>query len=699
MLRTYASLTTVALSALVVHGAIAQSPSGAAKRPMTIDDIMSINNVGGAAISPNGAQVVYTVNAWEHPGATPAKGDTAKGDRHEARSHLWLVSADGSRPARQITFSERGESQPAWSPDGSTIAFLSARGTASGDDAPRAQIHLLRLDGGEAEKLTDVKEGVSGFSWSPDGKRIAFLSVDSLAKNTEAARKRRDDPQVFEGDPRLSHVWVIDVNTKKATELAHTTKFTVRGAPEWSPDGRKIAYLTTPTTLIRDERRSGFIADAATGASDAIDAGADIQSTPEWSPDGKTLALVTLKQTHAPHADSIPDREIANAHLVLYDVATRNVRDVSAGFDNSPGNPTWTPDGRSLYFTAGDRVYSSAFRFDVATGKYTQLTQKQILRGLSFDKSGAHAAMVIDSPMSASDVFTSDASFASPRKLTTTNPQLASIALGETEVVTWKSFDGQDVEGVLLKPAGYREGQRYPLLVDIHGGPTASHNAGFKANWGSPGQYWAGQGWAVLYPNPRGSSGYGEKFMRGNIKDWGVGDYKDIMAGADAMVKRGLADNDKLAVTGWSYGGYMTSWVVSQTSRFKAAMEGAGLTDLVSMYGTTDIPGYIGSFFQGNPTKETMEMYRQRSAITFVDQVTTPLLILHGGSDQRVPIGQPMEYFRALKDRGKTVQLVFYPREGHGLGEYYHQMDKVRREFDWINKYTLGASRPVSLTP
>ena len=202
----------------------------------------------------------------------------------------------------------------------------------------------------------------------------------------------------------------------------------------------------------------------------------------------------------------------------------------------------------------------------------------------------------------------------------------------------------------------------------------------------------------MLYPNPRGSTGYGEKFMRGNIPDWGGGDYRDIMSGADAMVQGGIADGEKLAVSGWSYGGYMTSWIVSQTSRFKAAMEGAGLTDLTSMYGTTDIPGYISSFFEGNPSTKTLELYRVRSAITYVDQVTTPLLILHGGNDQRVPIGQPMEYYRALKDRGKTVELVFYPREGHGLAEYYHQMDKVRREFDWINRFTLG-SRPVTLAP
>jgi dipeptidyl aminopeptidase/acylaminoacyl peptidase len=208
------AIASVAGTATPRHAA-AQS----AKRPMTIDDMMALKNVGGAAISPSGATIVYTVSAWEHPSATPAKGDTALGDRHETRSHLWLVASDGSRPARQITFSERGESQPQWSPDGSSIAFLSARGSAAADDQQKPEIYILHLDGGEAEKIIDVKEGVTGFSWSPDGKRIAFLSVDSLPKTTEAARKRRDDPQIYEGEFRLSHVWVVDLGTKKATEL------------------------------------------------------------------------------------------------------------------------------------------------------------------------------------------------------------------------------------------------------------------------------------------------------------------------------------------------------------------------------------------------------------------------------------------------------------------------------------------------
>jgi dipeptidyl aminopeptidase/acylaminoacyl peptidase len=598
-------------------------------------------------------------------------------------------SADGSRPARQITFGERGESQPTWSPDGSTLAFVSARG--AGEDV-RAQIHLLRLEGGEAERLTDVKDGVTGFAWSPDGGRIAFLSTDSLPRATEAARRRRDDPQVFEGDQRLSHVWVVDLGTKQTRELVHSAQYTVQGAPSWSPDGARLAYLTAPTTLIRDYRRAAYVVPAAGGAPERLDVSGDPQAAPRWSPDGRTIALTTIRPTLRAMADSISPRELMNEHLVLYDVAARTWKDVAhAEFDNSPGTLVWAPDSRAIYFTAGDRVWSSVFRFDVGTGRYAQLTRRQVVRGLAFSKDGQRAAMAIESTAAPAEVYVSDATFATPRQLTTTNPQLAQLALGESEVITWKSSDGQEVEGVLLKPVGWRPGQRVPLHVEVHGGPTGVHTAGFKASYGSPGQYWAGQGWATLYPNPRGSTGYGEKFMRGNIPDWGGGDYRDIMSGVDAVVQRGVADPERLAESGWSYGGYMTAWIVTQTKRFKAAMMGAGLSDLVSMYGTTDIPGYIGTFFDGNPRQQTLDAYWKRSPIRYVDNVTTPLLILHGGSDQRVPIGQPMEFYRGLKDRGKTVELVFYPREGHGLSEYYHQLDKIRRQYEWIARHTLGA--------
>jgi dipeptidyl aminopeptidase/acylaminoacyl peptidase len=380
---------------------------------------------------------------------------------------------------------------------------------------------------------------------------------------------------------------------------------------------------------------------------------------------------------------------VAQGRIALYDVASKRIRDLGAGLDGSPDDLTWSADSARLYFGAGARVYRDTFALDVSSGKVTQLTRGRTMSLANFTRDGQRAVFTMDTPADPTDIYVADASFSSPRRLTTTNPQAAAFALGETEVITWKS-DGLEIEGVLLKPAGYQPGKRYPLLTVIHGGPAGAHTNGYRVGPGDGGQAWAGEGWAVLYPNPRGSTNYGEKFIRANLNDWGGGDYRDIMTGVDAVVARGIADPDKLAVLGWSYGGYMTCWIVSQTGRFKAAMIGAGLTNMVSMHGTNDIPNTTWAYFGGPPSKQTLPLFTARSGITFADNVTTPTLILHGANDQRVPIGQPMEFYRALKDRGKTVELVFYPREGHGLTEYYHQLDRLKRQRDWIVKYTLG---------
>jgi dipeptidyl aminopeptidase/acylaminoacyl peptidase len=287
------------------------------------------------------------------------------------------------------------------------------------------------------------------------------------------------------------------------------------------------------------------------------------------------------------------------------------------------------------------------------------------------------------------DVYVAGVDLGDVKKLTTIHPEVEEFALGATEIMTWPSTDGFEVEGILLKPVGYVEGKRYPLMVVAHGGPTGAHHDSFRVSYGDGGQLWAGHGWAVLYPNPRGSTNYGEAFMRANLLDWGGGDYRDIIAGVDALIERGIADPDELAFQGWSYGGYMTCWTVSQTTRFKAAMIGAGLTNLVSMYGTNDVPNYLGAFFNGTLSPETEHLYRERSGLTYADNVTTPTLILHGGNDERVPIGQPMEFYRALKDRGVPTELVFYPREGHGLREYYHRLDRMKRQYEWMVEHTL----------
>lgn len=659
-------------------------------RAVTLDDVMAMRWVTSPAVSPDGAWVLYAVRQWE-----PAGREGEQAERREARSHIWRVATGPDPAPQQLTFSSRGETMPAWSPDGRFISFLSARDGGGGEGErpePRAQIWIMRADGGEAWKLTDARDGVLAYSWSPDSRRIAYTTRAALSPELEAKRRRRDDAQVFERDVRRVELWVIDVETKKSEAIPLEDGWSVRGAASWAPDGTRLAFSAAPTPLVRDEREDLFIATLAAKRVEKITSNPGPDRSPAWSPDGRTIAYLT-ERTGRPLGDGIPVQEIRNTRLALYDVAAGTVKTVaSEGFDLSVGPPVWTPDSSRILFVTGARVYRDLFAYDASAGRFVQVTKGRVLTLGNLSREGSRAVFLWESPTAPPDVYVADPDFTTPRRLTEVNPQAKEFALGETDVLTWKSPDGWTIEGLLLKPVGYEPGRRYPLLVVVHGGPTSAFVNGFRLTPGDPGQHWAGQGWAVLYPNPRGSTNYGEAFMRGNVPDWGGGDYRDIMAGVDAVIARGIADPDKLAVMGWSYGGYLTCWIVSQTTRFKAAMMGAGLSNLWSMYGTNDIPNYLAAFFDGPPTRETLPRYLERSGLSHVDRVTTPLLILHGAEDERVPPGQGMEFFRALKDRGRTVELVLYPREGHGLNEYYHQFDRLKRQFEWITRHTLGKS-------
>ena len=673
---------------MVAVAVLMSAPAIAQKRAVTIDDVLHLKAVGAPAVSPDGTSVVYTIRQWE-PASEREK------DKMEARTRIWKVPAAGGAP-QQITFGERGDTQPQWSPDGQYISFVSARGAGAGEDAPKPQIHLMRANGGESWKLTDAKEGVTGYSWSPDSRRIAFTSVDPRPAEQDAEIKKRDDERVFEGDFRYTHVWTIDVASKETTRVSSGATYTVRGTPTWAPDSRRLAFSAGVTPMVRDYRTDVFVADLASKQIDKISTDPGPDGQPQWSPDGAYIAWPGEASTAKPNGDGTLPGGVSNDHLILYDVARKTLKDASsAEFDIAAGSPSWSTDSKRVFFTAGKGAYAEAFSFDVATGRYAQLTKGRTLQMGNRSKDGRVVVVAMDSPTSPLEVYTTDATFGTFRKLTDTNPQASSFALGESEVVTWKS-DGFDIEGVLLKPVGFQQGKRYPLLVVAHGGPAGAHMNNFRVGGLEGGQFWAGQGWAVFYPNPRGSTNYGNKFLRANIGDWGGGDFRDIMSGVDALIERGIADKDRLAHIGWSYGGYMTAWVITQTNRFKAAMVGAGLTNLVSMYGTNDIPNLLLAYFDGYPRPENAALYASRSAMTHIDKVTTPTLILHGANDERVPTGQAYELFRGLKDRGKPVELVFYPREGHGITEYYHVKDRLTRIHAWVTRYTLGAASAVT---
>ena len=350
---------------------------------------------------------------------------------------------------------------------------------------------------------------------------------------------------------------------------------------------------------------------------------------------------------------------VMQQRLMLYDVNAKTIKDtLTPAFDSDAGNPVWTNEGKRVMFVAGKRAYNEAFAYDLTSGTYTQLTQKRTISGTSISKDGRTIVVTMDAPDSATEIYVTDPSFANLKRLTNTNPQLAELAQGETEVVTWKSSDGVEVEGVLLKPVGFEAGKRYPTLVVAHGGPAGAYVNGFRLGGLEGGQVWAGKGWAVFYPNPRGSSNYGQKTLAANVNDWGGGDFKDIMTGVDALVARGIADPDKLAHIGWSYGGYMTAWVITQTTRFKAAMVGAGLTNMWSMYGTNDIPSVLIAYFGGIPNKQTLPLYLDRSAMTHIDKV----------DDADADPARRQRRARADRPGLRAVSRLEGSRQGHRAG-------------------------------
>lgn len=659
------------------------------QRPATIDDILSLKVVGSPTISPDGAQVLYTVRQWQ-----PSARDK---DRTEARTRIWQVSTVGGA-AQAMTFGERGDTQPQWSPNGRFISFVSSRGPQGGDQPPPAQLYVMRTDGGEPSKLTDVKESVTAYSWSPDSTRIAFVTTVPRTAEEEARLKKRDDERVYEGDGRNSQMWTIDVASGSTQRViggnaVDLNAFTIAGAPQWSPDGKRLAFEAKPTPMIRDDRSDIYTTSVDTHSAeiDKITTNPGRDSAPRWSPDGKWIAYTAAISNGRPLGDGIALQPVTQEHLMLYDLATRTAKDVSSpAFDTAAGTPLWSADSSRIIFTSGKRVDNEVFAYDLASATYAALTTGRSVALGNASRDGRTFAVTTESPRDPADVYVADAGFQSFTRLTTTNPHASAIALGASEVITWKSTDGVEVEGVLLKPVGYEPGHRAPLLVVAHGGPTGAFTNGYRLGGLEGGQVLAGQGWAVLYPNVRGSTNYGETFMRANIPDWGGGDWRDLMSGVDAVIARGVADPDKLALMGWSYGGYMTAWGITQTTRFKAAMVGAGITNVWSMYGTNDIPNYLGTFFGGYPDTRTQPLYLDRSAVSHIDKVTTPTLILHGASDERVPTGQALELHRALKDRGKLTELVFYPREGHGIQEFHHQKDRLERIHAWLTKYTLG---------
>jgi dipeptidyl aminopeptidase/acylaminoacyl peptidase len=371
-------------------------------------------------------------------------------------------------------------------------------------------------------------------------------------------------------------------------------------------------------------------------------------------------------------------------HLQVISADGGAPRRLTASFELDVDTPVWSADGKSIYFSSNTREAEEVFACDVASATVKQLSQTGNATYIGeASKDGRTLVGVMNSSQHPSEIFRADASFRSPQRITEHNPWLKDYALGSVEVAKWKSTDGTEIEGVLTKPVGYESGKKYPFLVNPHGGPTGASLAG----WNSTAQVMAANGYLVLQPNFRGSTGRGEKFETANKNTWGKGDYEDCMSGVENAVQQGWADTDRLGAFGWSYGGYMTFWMLTQTNRFKAVSPGAGLSNIYSMYSQNDIQRYLRFFFGDGSPWENTDLYWDRSPMKYINNVKTPTMILHGQQDTRVPIAQAQEFYRALVERGVPVEFVVFPRENHGFTEPRHVMDRLRRYLNFFGKY------------
>ena len=663
--------TTFGIVLFLVASVTAQT-----RRPMTPEDVLAVKAINAVRISPDGKLVVYELTYSDLKDNQP-------------HNEIWLASATASAEtfkARKFT-SGREDRSPQWSPDGQWLAFLGTRGqTVAGGDPPRAQVYVMPAFGGEAEPATDAKGGVTAFAWSPDGKQIAFVATMPLTEAQEKDQKDKNDARVVDGDYRFSHLWLLDIESKNPRKLVESDA--VLADPQWSPDGTRLAYVSRPTPKADDGEVSDIYVAHVDGSAPPRklldNEGPD--ESPRWSPDGRSIAFNSRDRQHG---------GLGIQHLVIIAAEGGKPRELISNPDGVATDLAWSSDGSHLYFRSAHHTTSQIDRVAATGGPVEALTHGEAVVGsFSVSRDQSRVAFSRSDLQHAPDVYVSPLPAVDGKRVTDNNPALRDIALGKSEVIRWKGKDGLALEGLLIYPVDYRTGTKVPVVAAIHGGPSGVWSQGFPRTFTNYAHVWAGKGWSVFMPNIRGSSGYGEKFQLANVRDWGGMDFQDIQTGLDELVQRGIADPNRMVQSGWSYGGYMTAWTLTQTNRFKAVVVGAGLTDMFSMYSTNDLQRVLEGYFGDTPWNN-LESYRRASAMTFINNAKTPALILHGAADNRVPVGQAQELYMGLRKNGVAAQMILYPREGHGFTEPRHILDKMKRETEWIERY-LDQPNPAS---
>jgi len=647
----------------------------AAPRDLTPYDVARLRTVSAAVISPDGSKIAYTLSVPRQPwldNDDPADKDGG------TWSELHIVDVDGhTRPFITGQVSVAGVK---WKPDGTGVSFLSKRGT----DKNRS-LYVIPIDGGEARCVLKHDTDIATYDWSPDGKQVSFIAQEKVDKKVKKKKDLGFTQEIYEEDERDSKVWIATIDDKDKKPRMLETEGTA-SVVAWSPAGGELAVAVAPTPLIDDEymKRKVHLIDPESGKVSARLANPGKLGPISWSPDGKHLAILSANDINDP----------SDGCLLVSSAEGGSLKNVLPDFPGHVSTIAWQSASHVMY-VAGVGLWTQFGKVaaDAADSKVLVAPEnKFVLDGLTVSKDGQAAAMIGQSAEHPGEVFFMKHGDATPRRLTHSNPWLKDIRMPKQEVVEYKARDGLMIEGILIRPLDEKPGQRYPLVLVVHGGPEAHYSAGWLTRYANPGYVWAAKGYAVFYPNYRSSTGRGVAFSKAGQGDCGGKEFDDLIDGVDYLIEKGLVDKAKVGVTGGSYGGFATAWCSTYYSdRFAAGVMFVGISDLISKAGTTDIANEMKLVHELKWPWDNWQEFEERSPIRHVQKCKTPLLIMHGKDDPRVHPSQSMQLYRFLKILNQApVRYVRYPGEGHGNRKAAAQLDFQLRLIQWMDHYLKG---------
>ena len=637
----------------------------------TFREALSLESVGGVAISPDGTTVAFQKRrtVWEDNGY-----DT----------EIWIAPASGA-PYQLTRTIEGNSSSPAWSPDGRWLSFTANRGD-------RNQVYLISPSGGEAFVLTSVEGGVSSYAWSPSGGQMALRVTEPESEEDKTRQELYGDFAFDSETGRSAHLWVIDVDmVGEASEPRRLTEgdFHV-GSFSWSPDGSRVAYARQPDPArLSSVETDIYVLEVESEESTPLVVGVGPDDSPTWSPDGRWILFSEF------------DRDLGslfylNGELARVPSRGGEIEVLTREFDEDLSGARWTPNG--IYVIAGARTARKMYNLDPDSRQFSEVPLGvHVVGSASLTADGTALAFTGQGTDDLGEVYrVADLGRPTPTRLTDMTSQVRDWDLGTREVITWTSEDGAEIEGVLHKPSDYDPSRRYPLLVQIHGGPTGTSRPTVGLGGTYPVNHWLARGAVVLQPNYRGSAGYGEAFRSLNVRNLGVGDMWDVMSGVRHLIDEGIADPERMGSMGWSQGGYISAFLTTNTDAFAAISVGAGISNWMTYYVNTDIHPFTRQYLKGTPWSDP-EIYALTSPMTNILQAVTPTLIQHGELDRRVPTPNAYELYQGLQDVGVETKLVIYAGFGHGISKPKERLATIWHNWQWFGKHIWGEDIEIPL--